>query len=72
MVVGWGMTDTDFKSLEAVVSKYDTERLAIPISEQMNYVVGEKARIDTELDQLVITNQNQFDEVVLFSIGLSR
>jgi uncharacterized Rmd1/YagE family protein len=72
VVVGWGMTDTDLKSVEAVVSRWEVERIVPPITEQMNYTMGEKARIDTELDQLIITRENQFDEVVLFSIGLAR
>ncbi len=66
------MTDTDLRSVEAIVSKWEVDRLAQPITEQMNYTMGEKARIDTELDQLTITRENQFDEVVLFSIGLAR
>lgn len=72
VVVGWGMTDADFKSLEMIVSQWDVERLESHVTEQMNYKIGDRAKIDTELDQLIITNERQFDLVVLFSIGLAR
>jgi len=72
VVVGWGMSESDYKSLDRFTSAYSADMLSQPITEQMKYTFGEKAMVDTELDQLVVSEGHSFDEIVLYSIALSR
>jgi uncharacterized Rmd1/YagE family protein len=72
VVVAWGVDNTDLKSLDSVTEACSTDILASRQAERMYYKIGEKPGVDKELDTLVVTNENLFREMSLFSVGLAR
>lgn len=72
VVVSWGVTDADLESLDDVTRFCASDLAGSPQTEHMNYMVGEKAGVDKELDKLVVTAENQYREMALFSVGLAR
>lgn len=72
VVVAWGVDSTDLKSLDSITEACAAEVLTSRQTERMYYKVGEKPAVDKELDTLVVTTENQFREMSLFSVGLAR
>lgn len=60
------------RSLQDVTRFCASEINSSPSTERMDYTIGAKAGIEKELDKLVVTADNQYREMVLFSVGLVR